>query len=115
MRGLSHVLEEAEAAVEGFRNAFADKYGNASRSNGSASAVGSAALSHKQTASRRVSRDAVTSHGNVRSELNYTPGGRTDGLTSSTMKMLKNCQLAVHEIAAGQGSVSRPKRSKRNK
>lgn len=31
------------------------------------------------------------------------------------MQMLKNCQEAVHDIATGQASMSRPKRSKRNK
>lgn len=110
MRGLTHVLEQAENAVEGFRNAFVDKYGHVTES-----AVESRRHSSKNASMAHPSAEFVDSQRNARSELNPAQA-RTDGMTSSTMKMLKNCQLAVHDIQTVQNSISRrSKRSKRAK
>lgn len=65
MRGLTNVLEEAEMAVAGFRNACVDRYGGVTES-----AVGSVRPTERsRTKSARVSREYEHSQRNARSEL----------------------------------------------
>lgn len=75
MRGLTDVLEEAEQAVTGFRNAFVDKYGNVTESavSGTATVRQDHSDRSRTNKSAHVSREYERSstQRNARSELNH--------------------------------------------